>query len=146
MIGSAAAAGLIHLYVCDNADSITLKEEFTKALAPHPSAPANPATLRYAANGQDLPIAQVYSFNAGQGAYPGIRLFPFVPADEINTATAAWLPGYDTEPYLVKDRRIVSVFTQTGAVSIHPIDPSDSTGDGLADDPFFFAETGETAN
>lgn len=140
VVGSAASAGVIHFYVCDNDDSVTLKEEFTKSLVDHVSAPASPPTLRYAANGQDLPIAKVYTFNEG------IRSIRFVPADEIDSDNVSWLTGYNDEPYLTKDRRIVSVFTQTGAISVHPVNPTDSGPDGLADDPYFFAETGETAN
>ena len=51
----------------------------------------------------------------------------------------------------------MSIFTQTGAVSSHPIDVTDNAdprdingdgittgqGDGIAEDPYFFAETGE---
>ena len=70
---------------------------------------------------------------------------PVVPADQIT------LGG---ESVVVGDRRVLSLFTQTGAISTHPVDPSDSlinatgaTGaDSLADDPFFFAENGEVAN
>jgi hypothetical protein len=68
---------------------------------------------------------------------------------------------------MLKERRIVSIFTQTGAVSVHEVngyfsegaaatgdseDPLDwnkntssSEPDGLADDPYFFAETGKAA-
>lgn len=68
-------------------------------------------------------------------------------------------------PYLTKSRRIVTLFTNTGAISIHPVnpqdihDPADLDGDGvtqgslatpepdgIADDPYLFAETGEEAN
>ena len=41
----------------------------------------------------------------------------------------------------------MSIFTQTGAVSVHPVDPTDTLngGNGFADDPFYYAETGESA-
>ncbi len=71
------------------------------------------------------------------GTAPGL-----VPADDIPLA------GGPPEP--IGDRALVSVFTQTGAVSSHPIDPTDavdlsgnSGADGIADDPYRFAETGE---
>jgi hypothetical protein len=71
------------------------------------------------------------------GPVPGL-----VPADDVPLAGGS-------EP--IGDRALVSVFTQTGAVSSHPIDPTDvvddinnsSGADGIADDPYRFAETGE---
>lgn len=148
IIGSAASAGVIHFYVCDDGDSVLLKEELTKFLPNNPSAPSSPPTLRYSANGQDLPIAKVYNFNQL------IRTTAIVPADELDSDVVSWLPGYSDEPYQVSDRRIVSVFTQTGAISVHPVNATDAldnvtgaaTPDGVADDPYYFAETGETAN
>jgi prepilin-type N-terminal cleavage/methylation domain-containing protein len=73
---------------------------------------------------------------------------PFVPADEIN---AAWVQSLteDGEPYTVNERRVVSIMTQTGDVSVHPVNPYDGpegSEDGVANDPYFFAETGEEAN
>jgi len=43
----------------------------------------------------------------------------------------------------VGDRRVVTLFTRTGKISTHPIRPDDYDTDNFADDPFFFAETGE---
>lgn len=73
---------------------------------------------------------------------------PIVPADEIPDGAGG------AEP--IGDRALISVFTQTGAVSAHPLDPSDPVDfwdydndsnnnepDGIAEDPFYFAETGE---
>jgi prepilin-type N-terminal cleavage/methylation domain-containing protein len=70
---------------------------------------------------------------------------PFVPADNID---AAWVQSLtdDGEPYTVNERRVVSIMTQTGDVSVHPVHSLDADGDGAADDPYFFAETGEEAN
>jgi prepilin-type N-terminal cleavage/methylation domain-containing protein len=135
VIGQAASAGIIHFYLCNAEDSVLLKDEFVKSLAGAPT----PADVRFAKNGQLLPDAKVSGFNSI------IRSEAFIPADEIDTDNVAWLPGFADQPYLTKDRRIVSVFTQTGAVSVHPVNAVDSQPDGIADDPYRFAETGETA-
>lgn len=37
---------------------------------------------------------------------------------------------------------VVTVFTRTGRVAVFAVDPTDGDGNGVADDPFFFAETG----
>ncbi len=129
IIGNAAAGGVIHLYVCDNEDSLLLKEEYIK--------------VELEGNQGLTPAAAVNVFNQRVRS----PVTPFVPADELNPATATWAVNIAPapDPYLVKDRRIVSVFSQTGGVSIHAVDATDSTGDGFADDPFYFAETGESA-
>lgn len=49
----------------------------------------------------------------------------------------------DAETYTTGSRSLVSVFTQTGRVSSHPVNPIDSNSDGAADDPYYFAERGE---
>ncbi len=81
-----------------------------------------------------------------------VRGRQFVPADEITTnlviagATAA-------EPFLVKDRKVVTVFGQTGAITVNAIDPTDEFDgdtnlrepDGFADAPFSLALTGKGA-
>jgi prepilin-type N-terminal cleavage/methylation domain-containing protein len=74
----------------------------------------------------------------------------FVPLDSLDPATVPWVAGLATagDPYNVKDRRIVTISGQTGGVSIHPVngtvqDPNSPAG--FAADPYFFAETGETA-
>ncbi len=124
IIGSAAAGGIIHLYVCDSEDSMALKEEYIRSLD------ANPVTA-------------MGIFNSL------IRSGSFIPADEIDStnAASAWATELAPagQPYLPRDRRIVTIFTQTGAVSVHPINATDSSLNGFADDPFFFAETGESA-
>jgi prepilin-type N-terminal cleavage/methylation domain-containing protein len=130
IIGDAAGAGVIHLYVGDAEDSLFLKERFESQFGTRP-------------------------------AYTSDK--PFVPMDEISKTT--WV-GTEND-YKTKDRRIISVFTQTGAISIHEVngffseaslaagdvqDPFDYNGngnflepDGLADDPYYFAETGKVA-
>ncbi len=60
---------------------------------------------------------------------------PNVPAEEVPDGNGG------TEP--IGDRALVSLFTQTGSVSSHPIDVTDLDGDFIADDPYYFAETGE---
>ncbi len=59
---------------------------------------------------------------------------PVVPADEI---------GSPAEP--IGDRLIVTLFTQTGAISTHPVRGTDAGSDGKADDPYRYAELGEVA-
>jgi len=145
VIGGASSGGVIHFYVCDNDDSITLKDEFIPTLPASPTAPSDPATFALSVGSVDLDTGSVRTFNSG------IDATPFIPADEIfhsGDGGPLWIdplvePG---TPYEVSDRRIISVFTQTGAISIHPVNSTDADLDGLADDPFLFAETGETAN
>jgi prepilin-type N-terminal cleavage/methylation domain-containing protein len=146
IIGQAASAGVIHFYLCNADDSVLLKDEYVKSFA----GAATPADSKLAKNGQSLPDAKVAAFNTW------IRSNAFIPANEIdsNKPNSAWLAGFNEQPFLTRDRRIVSVFTQTGAVSVHPVNdvdvlpepPSSPNGpDGIADDPYRFAETGETA-
>ncbi len=137
ILGDAAGAGVMHLYVADSEDSLYLKERFEAEYASKYGSTARP----------------FYGNNV-----------PFVPMDEIPTSL-----GWETSGnnYLTKVRRLVSVFTQTGAVSVHEVngffsegaassgdseDPLDydkdtnvNEPDGLADDPYFFAETGKAA-
>ena len=141
VIGDAAAGGVVHLYICDSVDSLTLKDEFVKSLTAYsPLPPGAPANLTMSANGQSIPTGQVLAFNESlQNGYS------FVPTNEIFTTNAPWLPDHDTEPYLVRDRRVVSIFTQTGAVSSSQVYVNDGDTDGIEYDPFRYAETGETA-
>ncbi|MEZ6126327.1 MAG: prepilin-type N-terminal cleavage/methylation domain-containing protein [Planctomycetaceae bacterium] len=133
VIGDAASAGIIHLYICDKSDGTSLKQQMITSVGLAP-----------------------FEATVAGGT-------PFVPADEIDPANtaAAWI-GTLTEPgtpWLTKDRRLVTLFTQTGAVSVNQINPTDvfdpadlnSNGnvnepDGIADDPYRFAETGEEGN
>lgn len=147
VIGNAASGGIIQFYICDNQDSITLKEQFVtndtffigSASFPIPPLPSGaPPTMKFTANGLDLPTGRVLSFN---NVANNVRL---VPASEIRTSDAPWLPNHaDDDPYLVRDRRIVSIFTQTGAVSASAVFNSPPS-DGLEPDPMYFAETGGT--
>ena len=122
VIGDAAAKGVLHFYVCDSEDSLFLKEQIVNSIG--------------------LPAFDVI---VGSGT-------PFVPTDEIDPAVVSWLT-WDGK-YIVKDRRIVTLFAQTGAISVHGVNAyvgdtggsnPDADNDGIADDPFRFAETGEVA-
>ncbi len=116
--GDAAAAGLLHFYVCDAEDSMYLKEQRV-------------SSVTFATFDSDVASGDV-----------------FVPMDEIDQV---WAGG----EYNVKPRRLVTIIPRTGAVSVHDVhayidpdvspDPADQDSDGIADDPFRFAETGEAA-
>ena len=119
IIGDAAGAGLLHFYVCDAEDALFLKEQWVN-----------------------------YGSNSVAGLDSGVAAgTPFIPVEEL---TGQFGVGTATEPYLVKDRRVVSIFTQTGVISVHKVEGFTelvtSTGPaGIANDPFYFAETGEVA-
>lgn len=68
-----------------------------------------------------------------------------IPADMVNLSPDPLMPDEDYD-YPISDRRIVSIFTQTGAITINSVNPTDSNTDGIADDPFLFAEAGSEAN
>jgi prepilin-type N-terminal cleavage/methylation domain-containing protein len=147
VVGGAAAGGVIQLYICDQEDSNTLKEQFIQndsviigGTIAIPALPTGaPATTKLTANGVDLQTVRVLAFNQA------VSQFRFVPTSEIRTSSAPWLPDYaDDEPFLPRDRRIVSIFTQTGAVSSHPVYVTDGEYDGIESDPMYFAETGRT--
>ncbi len=139
VIGETASAGIIHFYVCDRIDATVLKGELINSL-PGASAAAKLGNFESAVRGGT----------------------PFIPADEIDPADAStWISALAEagEPYLPKDRRIVTLFTQTGAISVNQINPTDvrdpsdfdgdgnfSEPDGIADDPYLFAETGQEGN
>lgn len=56
------------------------------------------------------------------------------------------VPGagqFDPTEAPIGDRLLVTIFTQTGKVSTHKINATDSDNDGYADDPFQFATQGE---
>lgn len=134
-IGVSASQGIIHLYVCDKADATSLKSELINSYKDVTETDLN-KQLR------DALAAFETDIQAGT--------VTFIPADEIDPANAgsAWAAGLADpgEPYTPKDRRIVTLFTQTGGIGVHPVNPIDTTGDGIADDAFRFAETGEEAN
>lgn len=149
VIGTAASRGVIHFYVCDVEDATTLKDEFIASLTQPrtipPAEPPPPPPPRH-------PAVSLFESGVRSGT-------AFVPADEINpsvTATPWAIYLTDDDPYAPSDRRLVSLFTQTGAVSVSSVyptdisDPADLDGDsvfnepdGLADDPYRFAETGK---
>jgi len=138
VIGDVAGAGLLHLYICDRGDSEFLKELFIAQLD----------------NVGKLP--------SGVGFFDqNVAAAPFVPLDSVPVLTTDWVGDGNT--YIVGERRLVSVFGQTGNVVVSRVnsylgaaggDPDtldpydfDNSGsnnpDGLADDPFRFVETGE---
>lgn len=127
LLGDAAAGGVIHFYVCDREESLLLKQEFAIPLV---------------ADGSEVTPADLDALNLGIRG--GLRL---VPADELRPSTAVWSGNIasDDEPYLTRDRRIVSIFGQTGSVSTHPVNALDPDSNGLADDPYYYAEVGEVA-
>lgn len=79
-------------------------------------------------------VALFRSFRIANPPGPGV-IAPWIPAEEITNDVGVIEP--------IGDRALVSVFTQTGAVSSHPIDVTDADANGYADDPYYFAETGE---
>jgi prepilin-type N-terminal cleavage/methylation domain-containing protein len=151
LVGEAAGAGVMHLYVCDGEDSKFLKE-------------------RFAANATVAGRIESTLINT-----------PFIPLDEVISDTSnpdkpvfLWYTGDNN--YLVRDRRLVTIASQTGNVSVHEVnaytpanpsgkfdlfDPFDIDGDnyfgpanpatdppepdGLVDDPYAFAESGRGA-
>jgi prepilin-type N-terminal cleavage/methylation domain-containing protein len=143
VVGAAASAGVIHFYVCDEQDSITLKESLLldPVFLADATVPGGlPAIGNFTANGSDLPTAKILTYNS----LPSF----LIPTNAIKSSTCSWLAGYaDDDPYLVRDRRLVTLFTQTGAVSTHPVNIASDLApdyDGFEDDPFLFAETGRT--
>jgi prepilin-type N-terminal cleavage/methylation domain-containing protein len=148
VIGDAAGAGLLHLYVGDSEDSEFLLDRFRAKLKEYGTAPSGP-----------YPQEEFFLTNVGVDSQHA-----FVPMDEIDasgTTMVNWTGASST--YLLKDRRYVSIFSQTGNVIVQRVnaftgaadvaDPFDidndadrSEPDGLADDPYAFAESGRVAN
>lgn len=135
VIGTSASGGIIQFYICDSQDSIFLKELYVDSL---PNANGSTDTMSFTPNGQPLNVGKVLTFNS---LLAGSR---FIPGNELRTSNAPWLPNRpDDDPYLVRDRRIVSIFTQTGAVSASAVFNA-SPMNGFEPDPMYFAETGGT--
>jgi prepilin-type N-terminal cleavage/methylation domain-containing protein len=148
VIGDAAGVGLLHLYVGDSEDSRFLLERFRAKLRSYGTQPSGP-----------FPHEDLFLANVGVDSDR-----TFVPLDEIDasgTVFVDWTGASGT--YVTKDRRYVSIFSQTGNVIIQRVnaftgapdieDPFDidndsnlSEPDGLADDPYAFAESGRVAN
>ena len=128
LVGEAAAGGIIHFYVCDKEESLLLKQEYAAPLVADSGDPVSPA--------------DVVELNIRIRA--GLR---FVPPDELRPSAAPWSASIATEnePYLSRDRRIVTIFGQTGSVSVHPVNATDADVNGFADDPYYYAEVGEVA-
>lgn len=149
IVGASAGAGIIHFYVCDSEDSLILKQQYVTRLIQDPG---DPALIT-----DEYPTPSPADWVAFNSLFLGTNDFVFIPPDEINVASAAWASriAEPAQPYLPKDRRVISIFTQTGAVSVHLLNPGDSfdnfstplvpPADGFADYPFFFSETGQVA-
>jgi hypothetical protein len=130
LVGESASGGLIHFYVCDGEDSRALKEQYVASLNPDPATGMQIFNQQLRVRLNKLPLR-------------------FVPVNTIKaSADFNWISPLDpnNEGYNVRDRRIVTVFTQTGAVSIHEVNELlDADADGLSDDPYYYAELGEGA-
>jgi prepilin-type N-terminal cleavage/methylation domain-containing protein len=126
VVGNAAGTGLIHFYICDAEDSLNLKTQYLAAL------PNDDPTWNTDEPNTGSPLDTFERQLRGQA---------FVPADE---TFGTWLDGSSAaEPYLVKDRKLVTIFTQTGAITVGAVDVTDSNADGFADSPFAFAQSGK---
>ena len=129
VVGSATGAGLIHFYICDGEDSLNLKTQYLASIADDDPAWPNAGEPN---TGSPLDTLE-----------RELRTRPFVPGNEI---FGGWLAGTSaTEPYLVKDRKLISIFAQTGAISVGAVDVTDADGDGFADAPFALAQSGKGA-
>lgn len=105
--GLVASAGVVHLYIADQAD-----------------------------------VDQVYDLD-GDGIIDLTKGdFRFTPgANQIDPDGAGGNPPIIREG----NERIVSLRTQTGAIGVHNVDPTDSNSDGFADDPFRYSAQGDPA-
>ena len=111
-----------------------------------------------------LPVVSLDDLDLGSNAYDaggggrGYASGAFLPLGYVGTnpdAAAAYDPatGVYAGPGKSGSDLIVTVNTQTGTVTVAPVDVADArnrmtgdpTPDGLADDPLFFAETGTEA-
>lgn len=70
----------------------------------------------------------------GTGVYT-VPTLPILPADNPSSAI----------PVVAKDHILLTISVRTGNVSVHPVNPANSTNTSRADDPYFFAETGQVA-
>ena len=120
IVGTAASSGLIHFYVTSDEDSFFLKELFARS----------PTT------GTAVELQQVEAKIRSLGT-------PFVPADQLDSTIAPWLPPEFTpnDPYEPLDRRIVTVFAQTGNIVVNEVIGTDAnpTPDGIADSPYLLS-------
>ena len=97
-----------------------------------------------------LPIVSDEDLDAGSNAGP----FPagsFLPLGYVGTDPDA-APSFDSDAGVYSGRGklgeelVVTVNTQTGTINVSSVNTFDEGGNGLADDPFLFAETGLEAN
>ena len=133
IVGSATGAGIIHFYICDAEDSLNLKTQYLASIPNDDPAWSNgPGSADEPNTGSPLDTFEQQ-----------LRSQPFITADEVS---GAWLFGTSaTEPYLTKDRRLVSIFAQTGAITVGALDVTDANADGFADAPFALAQSGKGA-
>ncbi|MEZ6132072.1 MAG: prepilin-type N-terminal cleavage/methylation domain-containing protein [Planctomycetaceae bacterium] len=70
----------------------------------------------------------------------------FIPIDTLRGEFSPNV-GSATDPYFVSDRRIVSLFAQTGVIKSFQVNAFEDSPSalGIATQPFYFAETGEVA-
>ena len=131
VVGSAASAGLLQLYICDTEDSMHLKELYLKSIdktaPPNVNSPLDTFEAQVRSPGKFIPAADAY----GTWTDPD---GPSMPAPPLYPDAAS--------AYLPKDRRLVTLFAQTGEVVINEIDPTDVGMDGFADNPYYFSLTG----
>ena len=123
------------------------------------SAAATGLTHLYVTELAGAELLRDWATEVGSASSPPVVLgsgSQLVPADQFyDTAGALWPDGDTT----IGDRRIVSIYSQTGSISTHSVDPTDALDptdldgdnnfnepDGFADDPYFYAESAEEAN
>lgn len=116
VVGSAAAAGLIHLYIGQRDDVFDLTSGAPGGLGRN----AVNSTDRFA-----VPVDRTEDAN-GNGVLDG--------SEDGNG-------NGQLDAVVLGDRSLVSVVTSTGKITTQEINFTDSNGDGLADDPYLFAET-----
>ncbi|MFH5803456.1 Tfp pilus assembly protein FimT/FimU [Alienimonas sp. DA493] len=103
-----------------------------------------------------LPVVGLEDLDRGSNQYdagedpPGYRPGTFLPLGYVGTnpdVPAAYDPATKVYagPGKTEEELVVSVNTQTGNITVAPVDPFDGNADGLADDPLYFAETGTEA-
>jgi prepilin-type N-terminal cleavage/methylation domain-containing protein len=89
---------------------------------------------------------------SGRAAAGGLVHFYLAEAADVERLNSVGLDGIipSDEPYgagedSIGDRILVTLFPQTGAISSHPVNPTDGDLDNEADNPYYYAVTGEVA-
>lgn len=150
---SAASTGLIQLYICDAEDSLNLKTQYIAAIPLDDPSFFNPPSVTPPVEPNVNSPLDTLEWQVALNPTPRA----FVPADEIPFSW--WIAGATPEePFLVKDRKVVTIFAQTGAITVNAVDPIDEFDpldfdgdnnllepDGFADTPFSLALTGKGA-